>query len=92
MTEPIGITGAVSGHGGHGWPATVVMHDVDGRPLAWQAGPVLGTSVHGMFESPAVLKALFGARVRSLDDSFDALADLVEEHFKPGLLDSLLAA
>ena len=92
VTEPSGSAGALSGHGGHGWPASPVLYDTDGRPLAWQAGPVLGTSVHGLFESPAVLQALFGARVRSLDDSFNALADLVEEHFQPGLLDKLLAA
>ncbi|MFO1339231.1 MAG: cobyric acid synthase [Burkholderiaceae bacterium] len=63
-----------------GGPAQAVLHDADGRALGWQSGPVLGVAAHGLFESPALLKALFGAQVRSLDDSFDTLADLVAQH------------
>lgn len=69
--------------------AGAVLYDIDGHALAWQAGSVLGTSVHGLFESPAVLRALFGAGVRSLDDSLDGLADLVDAHFAPGVLQHL---
>jgi adenosylcobyric acid synthase len=72
--------------------ASAVLHGSDGQPLAWAAGSVLATSVHGLFESPGVLRALFGASVRSLDDSFDALADLVDAHFAPGLLARLTGA
>ncbi|WP_332774660.1 cobyric acid synthase [Polaromonas sp.] len=61
--------------------------------LAWQnaAGNVLGLYLHGMFEDPAVLQALFGATVPTLDSVFDGLADYIEQHFEPGLLQSLIA-
>jgi adenosylcobyric acid synthase len=80
-----GLTGPVSEAGRN----ATALFDHDGHALAWQAGSVLGTSVHGLFESPAVLRALFGAGVRSLDDSLDGLADLVDAHFAPGVLQHL---
>ncbi|MDB5939884.1 MAG: hypothetical protein JWP77_2248, partial [Polaromonas sp.] len=59
--------------------------------LAWQngAGNVLGLYLHGMFEDPRVLQALFGAATPTLESVFDGLADYVERHFEPGLLASL---
>ena len=59
-------------------------------PLGWQRGNVLAVYVHGLFENPAVLHALFGVEPRSLDSVFDALADLLDAHFAPGVLMSLL--
>ena len=70
--------------------ATAVLHDSEGEPIGWQSGSVLGVSAHGLFESPAVLQALFGASVPTLDQVFDTLADLVEEHLNPPLLARLL--
>ena len=60
--------------------------------LAWQNGPgnVLGIYLHGLFECPAALRALFGASTSTLDSVFDGLADFVQQHFEPGVLDSLL--
>ncbi len=60
--------------------------------LAWQnsAGNVLGLYLHGMFEDARVLQALFGARVPTLDVVFDGLADYIERHFEPGVLQSLI--
>ncbi len=64
--------------------------------LAWQngAGNVLGLYLHGLFEDPAALQALFGARlhgpVPTLDVVFDGLADYIEQHFEPGVLAGLL--
>ncbi|MDB5743751.1 MAG: hypothetical protein JWR68_2066 [Polaromonas sp.] len=61
--------------------------------LAWQngAGNVLGLYLHGMFEDPRVLQALFGAATPTLESVFDGLADYIEQHFDAGVLPSLLA-
>ena len=67
-----------------------VLHDAAGLPIGWQAGPVLGVYAHGLFESPAVIKALFGAAVPTLDEAFEGLADLVDAHLEPTLLQQLL--
>ena len=60
--------------------------------LAWQngSGNVLGLYVHGMFEDSAVMQALFGHTVPTLDSVFDGLADYAEKHFDEGVLDALL--
>jgi adenosylcobyric acid synthase len=60
--------------------------------LAWQnaAGNVLGLYLHGMFEDPRVLAALFGAATPTLDSVFDGLADFVEKHMQPGVLQALI--
>ncbi|WP_084389717.1 cobyric acid synthase [Polaromonas jejuensis] len=62
--------------------------------LAWQnaAGNVLGLYLHGMFEDPRVLQALFGATTPTLDSVFEALADYLDQHFQPGVLQSLIGA
>ena len=71
-----------------------VAHAVMPDNLAWQnaAGNVLGLYLHGMFEDPRVLQALFGAATPTLDSVFDGLADFIARHFEPGVLQSLLAA
>jgi len=62
--------------------------------LAWQngAGNVLGCYLHGLFEDPAVLRALFGATVPTLDAVFDGLAGYIGKHFSPGVLQELIEA
>jgi adenosylcobyric acid synthase len=70
--------------------ATAVLHDALGQPIGWQQGPVLGVYAHGLFERPEVLRALFGAAVPTLDDTFERLADLAEQHLDPALLVQLL--
>lgn len=60
--------------------------------LAWQnaAGNVLGLYLHGLFEDPRVLHALFGAATPTLDSVFEGLADYIGQHFEPGVLQSLI--
>jgi len=63
--------------------------------LAWQneAGNVLGLYLHGLFEDPAALQALFGRcglQVPTLDRVFERMADFIERHFEPGVLDALI--
>ena len=72
-------------------PARVAMRDDRGEPIGWQHGSVLGVYAHGLFESPALLRAMWGATAPALEDSFDLLADLVDEHLDSGLLDRLLS-
>ena len=71
--------------------AGVALHEV--MPgLAWQdgSGQVLGTYLHGLFENPVVMQALFGQQVPTFDQVFDGLADCIEQHFTPGALAALL--
>jgi len=60
--------------------------------LAWQnaTGNVLGIYLHGLFEDPAALQALFGATAPTLDAVFDGLADFIDAHFALGVLSSLI--
>jgi adenosylcobyric acid synthase len=56
----------------------------------WQHGQTLALYLHGMLESPAVMRALFGASTPTLDDTLNGLADFVDRHFGEGVLMSLL--
>lgn len=85
-------------HHGHTAPHPAMVaagaqaHPVLPDELGWQSaeGNVLGLYLHGLFEDPAVLQALFGAAARTLDSVFDGLADQVDAHFQPGVLDALI--
>ncbi|MDZ4103682.1 MAG: cobyric acid synthase [Hydrogenophaga sp.] len=61
--------------------------------LGWQnaQGNVLGVYLHGLFEDPRVLHALFGATAPTLETVFNGLADFIDTHFEPGVLDQLIA-
>ena len=52
----------------------------------WQLGQLLALYPHGLFEDPRVIKALFGAEARTLDDVMEGLADFVDRCFEPGRL------
>lgn len=63
------------------------QRDVEVAPLVWCANNVLATTVHGLFEDPAVIAALCGTSPRPvLEDTFDALADAVDEHLDTDLI------
>ena len=74
-----------------------VAREVMPGGLAWQnrSGNVLGLYVHGLFEDPAAMQALFGAHlsgpVPTLDGVFEGLADFIEQHFEPAVLSALIA-
>ena len=72
--------------------ARIALTGPHGEPLGWQnaAGNVLGVYLHGLLEEPAVLQALFGASVPTLDSVFDGLADFVERYFAPDVLAGLI--
>ena len=86
LRNPPRPDGRARRHGRGRRRASAVMPD----ELGWQnaAGNVLGLYLHGLFEDPAALQALFGAAVRTLDTVFDGLADHIDTHFQPGVLRS----
>jgi len=61
----------------------------DGAPIGWQQQSVLGVYLHGLFENPAVVAALFGVTPEPLEAVFDRLADTLDAAFAPGVLDAL---
>ncbi|MDT7836118.1 cobyric acid synthase [Aquabacterium sp. OR-4] len=60
--------------------------------LGWQRGPILAVYLHGLFENPAVLQALFGRAPEPLATVFDRLADTLDEHVGAATLMGLLEA
>ncbi len=69
-----------------GAQVATVLSNREGDAIGWQRGSVLGVYAHGLFESSAVMRALFGAEVRSLEGVFDGLADFIDARFAPGVL------
>lgn len=73
-----------------------VAHAVLADDLGWcnMKGNVMGVYLHGLFEDPNALQALFGAQLQgqvpTLDTVFDGLADFITHHFAPGVLQDLL--
>ena len=71
--------------------AGTVLHEV--LPgLAWQSGEghVLGTYLHGLLECPAVMQALFGVQVSTLETVMEGLADFIEQHIPLEVLTRLV--
>ncbi|WP_457636650.1 cobyric acid synthase [Oceanithermus sp.] len=50
--------------------------------LAFVRGNVLGVYLHGLFEEPAVQRALFGREAVGLEAEFDRLAEALEEYLE----------
>jgi adenosylcobyric acid synthase len=71
-------------------PAMAPARAVLARRPGWQnaQGNVLGLYLHGLFEDPAALQALFGAARRTLETVFDGLADFIDP-FRAGVLRGL---
>jgi adenosylcobyric acid synthase len=59
--------------------------------LGFVQGPVLGVYLHGLFENTSVVAALIGeAPARTLDDTFDDLADAVAHHLDLSVVTELM--
>jgi adenosylcobyric acid synthase len=70
--------------------ARVAVRSDSGEAIGWQQGSVLGCYAHGLFEQPAVMRALFGQGLPTLDRVFDGLADYIDTHFQAGTLMGLI--
>ena len=57
--------------------------------LAFARGNVLGVYLHGVFEDPAVQRALFGRAAAGLEAEFERLADALEEHLDMKRIEAL---
>ena len=77
--------------------ALPVLHNASGETIGWlngaatasnpHTGNVLGLYLHGLFENPAVLQALFGHSGHDLETTFTRMADRIETCFgAPALL------
>jgi adenosylcobyric acid synthase len=59
--------------------------------LGFARGAVLGVYLHGLLEDPRVVTALLGERpARTLENTFDDLADAVERHLDLAVVDELV--
>ena len=81
---------------GDAWPVLWASDDA-GRstPVGWCGGPrgnVLGLAAHGLFEDAGILQALLGRAARSLDDSLDGVARLLEDALGAARLRALCRA
>ncbi len=56
----------------------------------WHQGQVLALYTHGLFENAAVMRALFGQEVPTLDDTLEGLADFIDAHVGRRTLMSLI--
>jgi adenosylcobyric acid synthase len=72
-------------------PALVAAQAGGPRTIGWQRGTVLALTLHGLFENPAVVRALFGATLQPLDAVFDGLADMIDASLGTAVVDALLA-
>jgi adenosylcobyric acid synthase len=88
LTVP--IAPAASTHELRAGVGTRSLQPVLAENCGWQYGQTLALYVHGLFEDPLVMRALFGRQTPTLDDTLNGLADFIDAHFAPGVLMSLL--
>ncbi len=91
VPEPFGALRGIEADGYEIRHGRVVADGCAVAPLVWCRGSVLATTVHGLFENTSILEAITGRRPdASLDDTFDLLADVVDEHLDTVLLKELV--
>ena len=71
-----GVTAASPAH-----PGLSALQPVLSANGGWQRGELLALYPHGLFEDRQVIKALFGAEARSVDEVMEGIADFVGERF-----------
>ncbi|PZA05952.1 MULTISPECIES: cobyric acid synthase [unclassified Meiothermus] len=59
--------------------------------LVYTQGNLLAVYLHGLFENRSVQERLFGGRAPRLEEVFERLADFLEAHLEPGVLDRLVS-
>jgi len=84
-----GLTRAADGAAA-GADAAAALRAVLGGQGGWQHGQVLAIYPHGLFESTAVIRALFGRDTPTLQDTLDGLADFIDARFAHGALEALI--
>jgi adenosylcobyric acid synthase len=72
--------------------ATTTLKPVLAEDCGWQYGQTLALYVHGLFENGEVVRRLFGATTPTLDETFDRLADFVDDHIGHAALMALASA
>lgn len=85
-----GVTRLYQAAGDSAAGCAVVLRDELAEAIGWQSGPVLGVYAHGLFEDVTVMRALFGANVRTLEACLDGLAEFVDVHMERSALDRML--
>jgi adenosylcobyric acid synthase len=56
----------------------------------WQSRQLLALYTHGLFENAQVMRAMFGARVRTLDDTLEGLGEFATRHLGESTLMGLV--
>jgi adenosylcobyric acid synthase len=74
----------------HGTTQAAGLRPVLADDCGWQRGATLALYTHGLFENGTVIHALFGTTCPTLDDTFEGLADFVDEHLGAATLRALL--
>jgi adenosylcobyric acid synthase len=78
---------------GRSWMRSAAAPDLRvGLPsdCGWQSQQLLALYTHGLFENAGIMRAMFGAGVRTLEDTLDALAQFVRRHIGDRTLLALL--
>lgn len=69
--------------------SSAIVKNTQGSECGWQRGSVIGTTVHGLFENGNFIESLIESHPKTLEETFDKLADIVDTYFAPTFLATL---